>query len=126
MFVFDWTILVLLGAIVLSAIARRLGVPYPAFLALGGAAVALLPETPHLALDPDLALALFVAPVLLDAAYDTSVRDLKQNWRAVGALVIIAVVVTTLLVAIVARFLVPGLPWAAAIALGAIVAPPDA
>ena len=126
MFVFEWTILVLLAAIVLSAIARRLGVPYPAFLALGGATVAMLPGTPHVALDPHLALALFVAPVLLDAAYDTSLRDLKTNWRAVGALVVVAVIITTLMVALVARLFVPAMPWAAAIALGAIVAPPDA
>jgi CPA1 family monovalent cation:H+ antiporter len=77
-------------------------------------------------LDPELALTLFVAPVLLDAAFDASQRDLRQNWRAVAGLALGAVVLTVVAVAIVAHALVPGLPWAAAIALGAIVAPPDA
>jgi CPA1 family monovalent cation:H+ antiporter len=76
-------------------------------------------------LEPELALALFLAPVLLDAAYDTSPRDLKDNWLPVTCLVLVAVGLTTAAVAIVAHTLT-GMPWAAAIALGAIVAPPDA
>jgi CPA1 family monovalent cation:H+ antiporter len=71
-------------------------------------------------------LALFVAPVLLDAAYDTSVRDLRQNWIPITCLVVAAVGITTFAVAWTAHALVPGMSWAAAIALGAIVAPPDA
>ncbi|MDB5107512.1 MAG: Na+/H+ antiporter, partial [Candidatus Binatus sp.] len=118
--------LLLAGAVILSDIAGRLGVPYPAFLALGGAAIALVPDAPRFTLDPHLALALFVAPVLLDAAYDTSLRDLKENWLTVGSLAVVAVVITTVAVAIVARLLVPDMPWGAALALGAIVAPPDA
>ena len=73
-----------------------------------------------------MALALFVAPVLLDAAYDASLRDLRDNWAPVTSLVIFAVAFTTAAVAIVVHALVPSMPWAAAIALGAIVAPPDA
>jgi CPA1 family monovalent cation:H+ antiporter len=64
--------------------------------------------------------------VLLDAAFDTSLRDLKRFWVPVMGLVIIAVGVTTFAVAWLAYTLVPTMPWAAAIALGAIVAPPDA
>ena len=64
--------------------------------------------------------------MLLDAAYDTSPRDLRANWRPVVSLVLFCVVVTVAAVAIVARVMVPDMPWAAAIALGAIVAPPDA
>jgi Na+/H+ antiporter len=75
---------------------------------------------------PELVLALFVAPVLLDAAYDASLRDLRDNWAPVTGLVVFAVGLTTAAVAIVAHTLVPAMPWAAAIALGAIVAPPDA
>jgi NhaP-type Na+/H+ or K+/H+ antiporter len=77
-------------------------------------------------LPPELALALFVAPVLLDAAYDASLRDLRDNWAPLTSLGVFAVVLTTIAVALVAHALVPAIPWAAAIALGAIVAPPDA
>ena len=115
-----------LAAVLLASAARRMGAPYPVFLAVGGALLAFLPATPSFALPPELALAIFVAPVLLDAAYDASLRDLKDNWVPVSGLVVFAVGLTTAAVAVVARTLVPGMAWAPAIALGAIVAPPDA
>ena len=123
---FEWIIGLLLGAVALSALARRIKVPYPTFLAIGGVLLAFVPSGPSWTLEPDLALALFVAPVLLDAAYDTSLRDLRANWVPVSTLVFVAVGVTTAIVAVLAHWLVPGMPWTAAIALGAIVAPPDA
>jgi len=124
--VFEAVVALLVGGAILAALARRFGVPYPALVALGGAALALVPGLPMMVLDPELALALFVAPVLVDAAFDSSPRDLRANWRAVASLALGAVALTIAVVAVVARQLVPDLPWAAAIALGAIVAPPDA
>ncbi|HVV41751.1 MAG TPA: sodium:proton antiporter, partial [Nitrobacter sp.] len=126
MITFEWIIGLLLCAVLLSALARRAGIPYPTFLAIGGMLLAFVPAGPSWTLEPDLALALFVAPVLLDAAYDTSLRDLRDNWLPVATLVVVAVAVTTASVALVTRWLVPDMPWSAAIALGAIVAPPDA
>ena len=123
---FESLLAVLLVAVLLAAIARRVGAPYPAFLALGGAVLAFLPGAPRFAIDPGVALALFVAPVLLDAAFDISPRDLRDNWVAVASLAVVSVVLTTVVVAVVARALVPQMPWAAALALGAIVSPPDA
>lgn len=114
------------AALLLAAAARRAGAPYPVFLALGGVLLASLPIGLAFTLPPELALALFVAPVLLDAAYDASLRDLRDNWAPVTGLVVAAVGLTTAAVAVVAHALVPAMPWAAAIALGAIVAPPDA
>ena len=64
--------------------------PYPTFLALGGIGIAFLPNAPNWTLEPDLALALFVAPVLLDAAFDTSMRDLRAYWLPVSTLVLLA------------------------------------
>ena len=124
--VFEVVIALLLGGAILAAVARRIGAPYPALVALAGAALALIPGVPTIVLDPELALALFVAPVLVDAAFDASPRDLRTNWRPVVSLALGAVVLTIVVVALVARLLVPDMPWAAAIALGAIVAPPDA
>ena len=114
------------AAVMLAAAARRVGAPYPVFLALGGAVLAFFPAVPSFTLPPELVLALFVAPILLDAAYDASLRDLKDNWAPVAGLVVFAVVLTTIAVAVVARAFIPSIPWAPAIALGAIVAPPDA
>src|SRR6188472_4477023 len=95
-----------LAAVILAAAARRIGAPYPVFLALGGALLAFVPGAPSVAVPPELVLALFVAPVLLDAAYDTSLRDLRDNWLPVTALVVFAVTFTTAAVAFVAHALV--------------------
>ena len=122
---FELVITLLLVGAVFSLWADRLGVPYPAMLALAGVALTFIPGTPRVVLDPGLALALFVSPVLLDAAFDASPRDLRRNVVAVSSLAILAVAVTIVAVAFVARHYVPGMSWAAAIALGAIVAPPD-
>ncbi len=126
MAIFELVIALLFAGAMLSSWARRVRAPYPALLALAGAALTLVPNVPSVSLDPQLALALFVAPVLLDAAYDTSPRDLKRDWRAVTSLAFVAVGVTVVAVAMTARALVPGMPWSVAVALGAIVAPPDA
>jgi CPA1 family monovalent cation:H+ antiporter len=126
MVIFELVIALLFIGAVLALWSNRLGVPYPAALALAGAALALIPGTPQVMLDPQLALALFVAPVLLDAAFDASPRDLKDNLRPLISLALVVVVLTIVAVAIVARQFVPGMSLPAAIALGAIVAPPDA
>src|SRR5262249_61819194 len=125
MALFEWTLALLLGAVLVAGLARRLEVPYPALLALAGAGLAFLPFAPAIEIEPDLALALFVAPVLLDAAFDTSPRDLKRYALSVFSLALVAAVLTTVAVAFVGWELA-GLPVAAAIALGAIVAPPHA
>ncbi len=114
------------AAVMLAAVARRVGAPYPVFLALGGAMLAFVPGAPAFTIPPELALALFIAPILLDAAYDASPRDLRDNWAPLTGLVVCAVTLTTFAVAIVVRALIPDMPWAPAIVLGAVVAPPDA
>src|ERR671927_448976 len=108
--VFEIVVGLLLGG---AALARRVGAPYPALVALAGAGLALVPRVPTLVLDPELALALFVAPVLVDAAFDSSPRDLRANWRPVASLALGAVALTVVAVALVARALVPAMPWAA-------------
>jgi CPA1 family monovalent cation:H+ antiporter len=124
--VFEVVIALLVGGVALAGFARRFNIPYPALVALAGAAAALIPGAPKIALDPELALALFVAPVLVDSAFDSSPRDMRANWRPIASLALGAVALTIIVVATVAHLLVPAMPWAAAIALGAIVAPPDA
>ena len=125
MLLFEWILLLLLVAVVLTGLAERIGVPYPSLLAVAGAGLAFLPFAPDIRIAPDLALALFVAPALLDAAFDTSPRELRRNAWPIASLAVIVVVLTTAAVAFIGwRY--AGLPIGAAIALGAIVAPPDA
>lgn len=125
MALFESTLLLLAIAVVLLQIARRLRVPYPSLLALAGGCVAGLPFAPHLNIDPRLALALFVAPAVMDTAFEMPPREMLRNWLPLVSLAVILVLLTTAAVGYVG-VLFGGLPIAAAVALGAIVAPPDA
>ncbi len=111
---------------VLFEIARRLSLPYPALFVLGGLALGFVPWIPHITLEPDLVLLVFLPPLLFGAAFETPLRDLRTNLWPIARLSVGLVSLTTIVVAAVAQALVPGLGWAAAFALGAIVAPTDA
>jgi CPA1 family monovalent cation:H+ antiporter len=111
---------------VLFEIARRAGLPYPALFVLGGVALGLIPWLPKITLEPDLVLLVFLPPLLFEAAFTTPLRELRRNLWPIARLSIGLVLVTIVAVAAVAQALVPGLGWAAAFALGAIVAPTDA
>jgi CPA1 family monovalent cation:H+ antiporter len=124
MALFEALVGLLLVSALLLQLSRRLKAPYPTMLALAGVAAAAFPWAPQVSIDPHLALALFVAPAILSMAYDTSPHDLRRNWLSLTALALFAVVLTAAAVAW-AGWALAGLPIAAAIALGAIVAPPD-
>ncbi len=123
---FELVLILLAAVVVLELLARRLHLPPAAAFVLGGGALALVPGTPDLALDPDLVLVLFLPPLLVSSAYFTSWRDFRANLRIILQLAVGAVVFTTLVVGVAAHLVMPGLPWAACFALGAIVSPPDA
>lgn len=122
---FESLLLLLALAILLLQAARRLGLPYPAMLAVAGAGLAWVPGAPTIMLEPRTALALFIAPVLLDAAFDFPLGTVKRLWRPLFALAVLAVILSASAVAGLGVWLA-GLPLYAALALGAIVAPPDA
>ncbi|HKV75923.1 MAG TPA: Na+/H+ antiporter [Gemmatimonadales bacterium] len=113
-------------AVLLAALGRRLPIPIAILQVLGGLVLGLLPGAIALRVSPDLVFFVFLPPVLWAAAFFTSFRDFKANLRPIGLLAIGLVIATTVTVAVVARQLLPGIPWAAAVALGAIVSPPDA
>jgi CPA1 family monovalent cation:H+ antiporter len=122
---FESVLTLLLLAILLLQVSRRLHIPYPTMLALAGLAVAALPWAPTISIEPHLVLALFIAPAILDAAFEFPPRAIRRYWVPLFALAVIAVLLTTAAVAWIG-VAVAGLPIAAAVALGAIVAPPDA
>lgn len=119
-------LLLIAACIGFALLARRLALPYAVVLVLGGMALALIPGLPRVTLPPELALAFFLPPLLQASAYRTDWRGFRANLRPILLLAVGCVGFTTLCIAVVARWLVPEMPWAAAIALGAIVAPPDA
>src|SRR6476659_3733338 len=121
------TVILLLGVVLaLTTIARKIVIPYPILLVIGGLFLGLLPGLPTISLSPDLVFLVFLPPILWSAAYFTSWREFRDNLRPISLLAVGLVLATTAAVAFVARMLLPEMGWAEAIALGAIVSPPDA
>jgi monovalent cation/hydrogen antiporter len=122
---FESLLALLLIAIVLLQLARRLSLPYPTMLAGAGVIVAMIPQAPSFSIDPATCLALFIAPAVVDAAFDFPPGATRRFVAPLVTYAVIAVVLTTAVVAWISwAFL--RLPLAAGIALGAVVSPPDA
>jgi monovalent cation/hydrogen antiporter len=115
----------LVAVAVLSALARAVNIPYPIVLVLGGLAMGFFPGVEEIELEPDLVLLVFLPPLLYGAAFFADLRSLRADLRTISINAIGLVLATTVAVAVVAHEIVDGLPWAAAFALGAIVAPTD-
>jgi Na+/H+ antiporter len=112
--------------VALTALARRLPIPTPILQVGAGLLVALIPGVSIPQLQPEVVFFVFLPPILWAAAFFTSLREFKADIRSISYLAVGLVLATSAAVAIVARFLMPGLPWPVAVALGAIVSPPDA
>jgi Na+/H+ antiporter len=111
---------------VLAAVAKRISVPYPIVLVIGGSVLAFVPGLPAPRLDPQLVFLLFLPPILYAAAYFTSWRDFKGSLVSISLLAVGLVAATAAAVAVAFHAVVPALGWPAAFVLGAIVSPPDA
>ena len=109
-----------------SALGRKLNVSVPLLLVLAGVAGSFLPFVPRIELNPELVLVGLLPPLLYAAALRTSLFDFGSNRRAIGLLSVGYVIFGTVAVGLVVWWLFPEIPLAAAIALGAVVAPPDA
>ena len=116
----------LVAMVALAIVAPYLKIPYPILLVLGGLLLGFVPGLPQFTLNPDLIFLLFLPPLVYSSAWTTSWRDFHANLRPISMLAIGLVLFTTILVAIVAHTFIPGLPWAAAFVLGAIISPTDA
>jgi Na+/H+ antiporter len=110
----------------LVTISRRIRVPYPVLLLLGGLVVGLVPGIPPLELDPEVVFLLVLPPILYVSAFFTPIRDFRANLKNISSLAVGLVAVSAGVIAVMAMWLVPGMTWPLAVALGAIVAPPDA
>ena len=116
----------LVAVVALAIIAPRLHIPYPILLVLGGLLLGFVPGLPRFTLDPDVVFLLFLPLLLSSSAWQTSWRDFHANLRPISLLAFGMVLLTTIVVAVVVHVLIPGLPWAVAFVLGAIVSPTDA
>ncbi|MYW03934.1 Na+/H+ antiporter [Streptomyces sp. SID3343] len=117
--------LLMFGTVLVVPLAGRLRLPFPVLLTLYGVLLGWLPFVPTLRFDPELLLPLLLPPLLYAAAQRSSWREFAANARPIMLLAVALVLVTTVVVAAVANAMIPGLPLAGAVALGALVAPPD-
>ncbi len=113
------------SAAVLAALARRFGLSEPLVLTVAGVLGSYLWFIPDVAITPELVLIGLLPPLLYTTAIRTSLIDFKMNKRPIGLLSIGLVLFSSFVVGIVAWWCLP-IPFAVAIALGAVVAPPDA
>ncbi|MFI6514642.1 Na+/H+ antiporter [Spirillospora sp. NPDC050679] len=118
-------IALMLGTVALVAVGPRVGRPYPVLMTLLGFVLAAIPWTPDIRIDPDMILPLFLPPLIYAAAHRLSWPLFRRRMWSVLALAVVLVLVTTAAVAAAAWALIPGATLAAAVALGAMVAPPD-
>ena len=120
-------ILILLAIITaLAQVTDKIKIPYPVLLVVAGMAIGLVPGLPRIALDPEVVFVIFLPPLLYSACWTTSWPDFKAAKRPITLLAIGCVLFTTIAVAAVAHFFIPGFPWPVAFVLGAIISPPDA
>src|SRR5213595_1227628 len=109
----------------LAIVARKIRVPYPILLTIGGVVLALVPGLPAIHLEPELVFNLFLPPLLYPAAIFTSWRDFRANLRSILPMAIVLVLLTMTVTAYLFHQLV-GLPLAVGFVFGAIISPPDA
>ena len=125
----DAVLLLLLVTFAAAAFSRRFRTPSPVILAIAGVAVGIawrfMPFMPQLEFPPRLVLMVFLPPLLLKAAYALPLGAFRANIRSILGLAVGLVLATMFVTAFTARLVMPTLPWVAALALGAIIAPPD-
>lgn len=123
------TLVVVVGILIIGAvatIANRIGVAAPLLLVVLGGGLALVPGVPEIEVPPEVFLTIILPPLLYTAALKVPVVDFRRNLRVIGYLSVVLVAVSALAVALVLQSLWPVVGFAAALALGAVVAPPDA
>lgn len=119
-------ILLMLGVIVVTAIAKRLRTSAPVLLVAAGVLVALIPGVPSMQVDPDIVLFVLFPPLLYAAARNSSLIAIKANRRPIALLAVGLVLASAMAVGFTLYALLPEVTLAAGLALGAVVGPPDA
>src|SRR5579884_843337 len=112
----------LIATAALALLAKRSGVAYPIVFVVAGALLGFIPNLPNIELQPNTIFLIVLPVVLFSAAWTTDLAEFKRNLRPIGLLAIGLVVFTTVMVAAIAHSVIPGMSWAAALTLGAIVA----
>lgn len=117
---------ILLVILLLIMLANKIKVAYPILLVLAGLAISFIPGVPVINIEPDLIFFIFLPPLLYEAAWKVSWKEMWRWRRVITSFAFVVVFVSALSVALVANYVIPGFSLALGFVLGGIVSPPDA
>ncbi|MHC8950161.1 Na+/H+ antiporter [Sphingobacterium hungaricum] len=117
---------IIVAIVLLQMLATKLKVAYPILLVIAGLLISFIPGLPILRINPDLIFFIFLPPLLFEAAWTISFKEMKKWWRIIGSFAFLVVFFTAFSVAITVNHLIPGFTIALGFLLGGIVSPPDA
>lgn len=119
--------LALIAAIVLiEMLADKLRIAYPVLLVVAGLLISFIPGLPKVQVDPDMIFFIFLPPLLFEAAWSISFKEMKKWWRIIGSFAFLVVLFSAITVAVLTNYFIPGFTLALGFLLGGIVSPPDA
>jgi len=119
--------LALVAVIVLiEMLATKLRIAYPVLLVVAGLLISFIPGLPRVQADPEMIFFIFLPPLLFEAAWSISFKEMKKWWRIIGSFAFLVVLFSALSVAVLANHFIPGFTLALGFLLGGIVSPPDA
>lgn len=112
--------------VLLNMWATKMKIAYPIVLVVAGLLVSFIPALPKIKINPDLIFFLFLPPLLFEASWTISFKEMKKWWRIIGSFAFLVVLFSALTVAMTANHFIPGFTIALGFLLGGIVSPPDA
>jgi monovalent cation/hydrogen antiporter len=119
-------IILVLVILLLVMLAQKIKVSYPILLVVAGLAISFIPGLPAMEIDPELIFVIFLPPLLYEAAWKTSWKELWRWRRVIGSFAFLIVLLTSCVVAVFSNWLIPGFTLALGFLLGGIISPPDA
>lgn len=120
-------LLALIAAIVLlEMLATKLRIAYPVLLVIAGLVIGFVPALPSVQVDPNMIFFIFLPPLLFEASWNISFKEMKKWWRIIGSFAFFVVLFSALAVAVLTNYFIPGFTLALGFLLGGIVSPPDA
>src|SRR6478609_3409465 len=123
---FPFYLILIFAIVIIMMVADKIRVAYPILLILAGLIISLIPGIPKLTIDPEFIFLIFLPPLLYEAAWSISWKELWHWRRIILSFAFVVVFLTALSVAFVANYFVPGFTLALGFLLGGIVSPPDA
>lgn len=123
---FPFYLSLVVAIVLLIMLANKIKVAYPVLLVIAGLLISFIPEVPKMHIDPELIFFIFLPPLLYEASWAVSWKELWRWRRIITSFAFVVVFLTAMSVAFVANHFIPGFSLVLGFLLGGIVSPPDA